>query len=173
MVPESKCPGLGTPKLGSTRVRCSGTGTNVNAKNGVTTEMAGAKWTNEETVALLNAYNSETVQNNIDSMSSNKELFNNIQRIMKEESHTERTVDQIKTKLKKLRSGYVKLKDRMKTSGSEHPYFSSALSSVEKMALKHWDLLDGILGKIALSQLYLKSLFFYQLYVVFENTENN
>ncbi|XP_046845601.1 uncharacterized protein LOC124439420 [Xenia sp. Carnegie-2017] len=65
---------------------------------------------------------------------------------MKEESNTERTVDQIKTKVKKLRSGYVKLKDRMKTSGSEHPYFSSALSSVEKMALKHWDLLDGILG---------------------------
>lgn len=76
--------------------------------------MAGAKWTEEETVAFIETYSTKTVQDSIEGMSSNKELYEEVRRIMKDESQVERTVSQIETKLKKLRSGYSKLKDRMR-----------------------------------------------------------
>ena len=76
--------------------------------------MVGAKWTGEETVLLIETYSTKTVQDSIEGMSSNKELYEEMRRIMKDESQVERTVSQIETKLKKLRSGYSKLKDRMK-----------------------------------------------------------
>jgi len=56
-------------------------------------------------------------------------------------------VKQVETKLKKLRSGYSKLKDRMKSSGLERAYLTNALTSVEKVAYEFWDKLDRILGK--------------------------
>ena len=110
--------------------------------------MVGAKWTEEEeTIELIEAYSTKTVQDSIEGMSSNKELYEEMRRIMKDESQVERMVSQIETKLKKLRSGYSKLIDRMKTSGAERPYLTSALTSVEKAALQNWDRLDRILGK--------------------------
>ena len=80
-------------------------------------------------------------------MATNKIVYDEIKKILKEQSNIDRTTSQIETKIKKLRSGYSKLKDRMKQSGSERPYFSGALSSVEKTALKVWEQLDSILGK--------------------------
>lgn len=109
-------------------------------------KMAGTKWTDEEAVALINAYGERRVQEAIEGMVNNKEVHKEIQAIMKDQSNIDRTLKQIETKLKKLRSGYSKLKDRMKTSGAERPYFSSALSSVERAALSHWESLDRVLG---------------------------
>ena len=48
--------------------------------------MAGAKWTEEETVALIEAYSTKTVQDSIEGMSSNNKLYEEIRRIMKDES---------------------------------------------------------------------------------------
>jgi len=56
-------------------------------------------------------------------------------------------VKQVETKLKKLRSGYSKLKDRMKSSGLERAYLTNALTSVEKVAYEFWDKLDRIIGR--------------------------
>ena len=103
---------------------------------------AGAKWTNEEIIALLDVYSEKSVQDCIEGMASNKDVNGEIQKIMKEQSGIERTTQQIDNKLKKLRSGYGKLKDRMQSSGAE-----SALTSLEKVAFQHWDRLDQILGE--------------------------
>jgi chromosome segregation ATPase len=108
---------------------------------------SGSRWTEAETKSLLDAYGEQIIQEAIDGMATNKVVYDEISRILKEHSNIDRTTSQIETKIKKLRSGYSKLKDRMKQSGSERPYFSSALSSVEKTALKVWDQLDRILGK--------------------------
>ena len=108
---------------------------------------AGAKWTNEEIIALLDAYSEKSVQDCIEGMVSNKDVNGEIQKIMKEQSGIERTTQQINNKLKKLRSGYGKLKDRMQSSGAERPYLTSALTSLEKVAFQHWDRLDQILGE--------------------------
>ena len=51
--------------------------------------------------------------------------------------------------MKELKSGYSKLKDRMKVSGAERPYDSKSLTSVEKVAFQHWDKLDRILGRLS------------------------
>ena len=72
--------------------------------------MVGAKWTGEETVALIEACSTKAVKDSIEGMSLNKELYEKIRRIMKNESQVERTVSQIETKLKQLRSGYSNLK---------------------------------------------------------------
>ena len=106
---------------------------------------AGAKWTNEEIIALLDAYSEKSVQDCIEGMASNKDVNGESQKIMKEQSGIERTTQQIDNKLKKLRSGYGKLKDRMQSSGAERPYLTSALTSLEKVAFQHWDRLDEIL----------------------------
>ncbi|CAB3998620.1 Hypothetical predicted protein [Paramuricea clavata] len=107
---------------------------------------SGSRWTEAETKSLLDAYGEQIIQEAIDGMATNKVVYDEISRILKEHSNIDRTTSQIETKIKKLRSGYSKLKDRMKQSGSERPYFSSALSSVEKTALKVWEQLDRILG---------------------------
>ncbi|CAB4001720.1 Hypothetical predicted protein [Paramuricea clavata] len=107
---------------------------------------SGSRWTEAETKSLLDAYGEQIIQEAIDGMATNKFVYDEISRILKEHSNIDRTTSQIETKIKKLRSGYSKLKDRMKQSGSERPYFSSALPSVEKTALKVWEQLDRILG---------------------------
>lgn len=108
---------------------------------------SGSRWTEAETKALLDAYGEQIIQEAIDGMATNKVVYDEIRKILKEHSNIDRTTSQIESKIKKLRSGYSKLKDRMKQSGSERPYFSSALSSVEKNALKVWEQLDQILDK--------------------------
>ena len=50
--------------------------------------------------------------------------------------------------MKKLKSGYSKLKDRMKVSGAERPHDSKSHTSVDKVAFQHWDNLDRILGRL-------------------------
>ena len=94
---------------------------------------SGSRWTEAETKALLDAYGEQIIQEAINGMATNKVVYDEISRILKEHSNIDRTTSQIETKIKKLRSGYSKLKDRMKQSGSERLYFSSALSSVEKI----------------------------------------
>ena len=57
----------------------------------VTKMAAGVKWTSEEIIALLDAYSEKSVQDYIEGMASNKNVNEEIQKIMKEESGIERT----------------------------------------------------------------------------------
>ena len=110
--------------------------------------MPGSKWTEAETVALIDAYGEQIIQNAVYEMATNRVVYCELQRTMKEQSNVDRTPTQIETKMKKLKSGYTKLKDRMKQSGNERLDLSNALTSVEKVAYKFWDRLDIILGEI-------------------------
>ncbi|XP_046851176.1 uncharacterized protein LOC124444606 [Xenia sp. Carnegie-2017] len=90
------------------------------------------RWTEEETTALMDAYGEQIIQDSINGMANNRNVYDKVRKMLKEYSDIDRTTSQIETKIKKLRSSYCKLKDRMKQSGSERPYFLSALSIVEK-----------------------------------------
>ena len=59
----------------------------------VTKMAAGAKWTTEEINALLDTYSKKSVQDYIEGMASNKNVNEEIQKIMKEESGVKRTYD--------------------------------------------------------------------------------
>ena len=107
----------------------------------------GQRWTREQVDALIDAYSDIRVQENVEGIATNKEVYGQVQKLMKDDHDIDRTVKQVETKLKKLRSGDSKLKDRMKSSGSERPYLTNALTSVEKVAYEFWDKLDRILGK--------------------------
>ena len=78
-------------------------------------------------------------------MTTNRELYSSTKSLL-ELNNDVQCSKQIQTKVKRLKSGYSKLKDRMKVSGAERPYDSKSLSSVEKLAFQHWDNLDRILG---------------------------
>ena len=107
----------------------------------------GAKWSKDEVNALIDAYSD--AKTSATTRSTNRELYASIQRLLKQNNDVERCAKQIETKVKKLKSGYSKLKDRMKVSGAERPYDSKSLTSVEKVAFQHWDKLDRILGKLS------------------------
>ena len=62
--------------------------------------MAGAKWTVDETIAPIGAYSEKMVQETIEGIASNKELHEQLQQIMKEQSNINRTPQQIETKLR-------------------------------------------------------------------------
>ena len=79
-------------------------------------------------------------------MTTNRELYSSTKSLLELNNDVQCSTKQIQTKVKKLKSGYSKLKDRMKVSGAERPYDSKSLSSVEKLAFQHWDNLDRILG---------------------------
>ena len=62
--------------------------------------MAGAKWTIDETISLIDAYSEEMAQETMEGIASNKELHEQLQQIMKEQSNVNRTPQQIETKLR-------------------------------------------------------------------------
>ena len=64
--------------------------------------MVGAKWTVDETTALIDAYSDKIVQETIEGIASNKELHEQLQQIMKDQSNVNRTLQQIETRLKAL-----------------------------------------------------------------------
>ena len=107
----------------------------------------GAKWSQDETSALIDAFSD--AKTSAEPMTTNKDLYSSIKGLLEQNNDIQRTAKQIETKLKKLKSGYSKLKDRMKISGAERPYDSKALSSQEKAAFQHWDKLDRILGRLS------------------------
>ena len=86
---------------------------------------SGSRWTEAETKALLDAYGEQKIQEAVDGMATDKIVYDEIKKTLKEQSNIDRTTSQIETKMKKSRSGYSKLKDRIKQSGSERQYFSS------------------------------------------------
>lgn len=106
----------------------------------------GTRWSKDEINALIDAYSD--VKMSADPMTTNRELYSSIKSLLELNNDVQRSTKQIETKviMKKLKSGYSKLKDRMKVSGAERPYDSKSLSSVEKVAFQHWDNLDRILG---------------------------
>ena len=107
----------------------------------------GAKWSKDEIGALIDAYSD--AKTSADPMTTNRELYNSINGLLEQNNDVQRSTKQIETKVKKLKSGYSKLKDRMKVSGAERPYDSKSLTSVEKVAFQHWDKLDRILGRLS------------------------
>ena len=107
----------------------------------------GAKWSQDETSAFIDAFSD--AKTSAEPMTTNKDLYSSIKGLLEQNNDIQRTAKQIETKLKKLKSGYSKLKDRMKISGAERRYDSKALSSQEKAAFQHWDKLDCILGRLS------------------------
>ena len=79
-------------------------------------------------------------------MKPNRELYSSTKSLLELNNDVQCSTKQIQTKVKKLKSGFSKLKDRKKVSGAERPYDSKSLSSVEKLAFQHWDNLDRISG---------------------------
>ena len=104
----------------------------------------GTKWSKDEINALIDAYSDAKMSTA--PMTTNRELYSSIKSLLEQNNDVQRSTKQIETKVKKLKSGYSKLKDRMKVSGAERPYDSKSLTSVEKVAFQHWDNLDRILG---------------------------
>ena len=104
----------------------------------------GTRWSKDEINALIDAYSDAKMSG--DPMTTNRELYSSIKSLMELNNDVQRSTKQIETKVKKLKSGYSKLKDRMKVSGAQRPYYSKSLSGVEKVAFQQWDNLDRILG---------------------------
>ena len=107
----------------------------------------GAKWSKDEINALIDDAYSDAKMS-ADPMTTNRELYSSIKSLLEQNNDVERSTKQIQTKVKKLKSGYSELKDRMKVSGAERPFDSKSLTSVEKVAFQHWDNLDRILGRL-------------------------
>ena len=77
----------------------------------------GAKWSQDETSAPIDAFSD--AKTSAEPMTTNKDLYSSIKGLLERNNDIQRTAKQIETKLKKLKSGYSKLKDRMKISGAE------------------------------------------------------
>ena len=97
----------------------------------------GAKWSKDEIYALIDAYSNAKMS--ADPMTANRELYSSIGSLLEQNNDVQCCTKQIamKTIVKKLKSGYSKLKDRMKVSGAEQPYDLKSLTSVEKAAFQH------------------------------------
>ena len=81
-------------------------------------KMAGAKWTIDETISLIDAYSVEMAQETMEGIASNKELHEQLQQIMKEQSNVNRTPQQIETKLRAPRcSNSIPFSARAQCSG--------------------------------------------------------
>ena len=100
----------------------------------------------DEINALIDAYSDANMSTA--PMTTNRELYSSTKSLLEQNNDVQRSTKQIETKVKKLKSGYSKLKDSMKVSGAERPYDSKSLASVEKVAFQHWDNLDHILGRL-------------------------
>ena len=96
----------------------------------------GTRWSKDEINALIDAYSDAKMS--ADPMTTNRELYSSIKSLMELNNDVQRSTKQIETKVKKLKSGYSKLKDRMKVSGAGRPYDSKSVSSVEKVAFQHF-----------------------------------
>ena len=90
----------------------------------------GAKWSKDEINTLIDAYSDAKMS--ADPMTTNRELYTLIKSLLEQNNDVQRSTKQIETKVKKLKSGYSKSKDRMKVSGAERPFDSKSLTSVEK-----------------------------------------
>ena len=103
-----------------------------------------AKWTKEEITTLIDVYSDAKTSAN--PRTTNRDLHRSIADLLKQNNEVECSTKQIKTKMKKLKTGYSKLKDRMKVKS---PYDYKALTSTKKVAFQHWDKLDRILGRLS------------------------
>lgn len=84
-----------------------------------------------------------------DPMTKNREFYSSIKSLLEQNNDVQGSPKHMETKVKKLKSGYSKFKDRMKVSGAERPFDSKSLTSVEKVAFQHWDNLDRILNRLS------------------------
>ena len=96
-----------------------------------TTALLTSKWrptekerSKDEINALIDAYSDAKMS--ADPMTTNRELYSSIKSLLELNNDVQRSTKQIETKVKKLKSGYSKLKDRVKVFGAERPYDSKS-----------------------------------------------
>ena len=71
-------------------------------------ESDGAKWSKDDVNSLLDAYSD--AKTSATTMSTNRELYASIQRLLEQNNDVKSSAKQIETKVKKLKSGYSKKK---------------------------------------------------------------
>ena len=90
-------------------------------------EMAGA-WNKEETLKLIEIWGNYAIQAQLEGCKRNQDIYSNIAAEMKEAGH-ERTAQQCRDKIKKLKVDYRKIKDKRKKTGEgrypEWDYFNA------------------------------------------------
>ncbi|KAK2549831.1 hypothetical protein P5673_029653 [Acropora cervicornis] len=70
----------------------------------------GTRWSKDKINALIDAYSDAKMS--ADPMTTNRELYSSIKSLLELNNDVQRSTKQIETKVKKLKSGYSKLKDR-------------------------------------------------------------
>ena len=53
------------------------------------------RWTNEQVVVLIDVYSDVRVQENVAGIATNKEVYGQVQKLMKDEHNIDRTVKQV------------------------------------------------------------------------------
>ena len=99
-----------------------------------------ATWSKEETLKLIEIWGDDRIQSQLEGVHRNQDVFNKIAREMGE-SGFDRTFQQCRDKLKKLKSEYRKLKDKQGKTGAgrikDWDYFDpmDATTPLESMAM--------------------------------------
>ena len=92
-----------------------------------------ATWTESETLKLIELWNEDNVQSQLEGCKRNKAVFESISRRMNDASF-ERTANQCREKIKKLRAEYKKVKDNNNQTGNN------------RKTCKFYERLDNVLG---------------------------
>ena len=95
--------------------------------------MAVVNWTDAETFQLINCWAEEGIQEQLEGCKRNKHIYESLSRSLAEHS-IEKTGEQCRTKVKKLRQDYKKIKDKQNLTGHGRSDW------------KYFDKLDKILG---------------------------
>lgn len=84
-----------------------------------------ATWTKQETLKLIKIWGRENIQAQLEGCKRNQEVYKKIARELQSEGY-ERTFQQCREKIKKLKQEYTKVKDRLnKTGEAERKYLKA------------------------------------------------
>ena len=92
-----------------------------------------AAWTDKETLKLIEVWSEDRIQEELEGCRKNRQVFEKIVEKLKSAGF-ERTVEQCRVKVKKLKGDYRKIKDTHSKTGSD------------RKAWKYFDAMDTILG---------------------------
>ena len=79
---------------------------------------SGATWSKEETLKLIDVWGNDTIQAQLQDCTSNQKIFKKVARDLNEAGY-DRTFQQCRDKIKKLRGEYKKIKDKHGKTGEE------------------------------------------------------
>lgn len=96
----------------------------------------GSLWSTSEVECLLEIWSNESIQGQLDKTHRNAEIFGRISAYLSSHGH-QRSLDQCRDKVKKLRLQYQKVRDSLRRSGS---------SSEEKEKFQWYEAVDQIIG---------------------------